>query len=219
MAKQAREFEQEFLATLEATTGQTLSGWMDTIRESGETKTNAIIKWIKASYPLNHRQASMLAGIFLNDGKPFYDYEVMFARLFEGGKAAQQPLYDHLQQAIAGAVPQAEFIPTKTYISIEAERVFGLTLTNSAGRDIPVRWIGEQHVREDCQGRIPSLADWLRRIQPEPWMANGHIDRHVGDEPCGDPRVAWASDVAAGRTVLGLKEWMAARATQATQSA
>ena len=62
----------------------------------------------------------------------------------------------------------------------EAERVFGLTLTNSAGRDIPVRWIGEQHVREDCQGRVPSMADWLRRIQPEPWMANGHIDRHSG---------------------------------------
>ena len=36
-------------------------------------------------------------------------------------------------------------------------------------------------------------------------------------EPCGDPRVAWASEVAAGRTVLGLKDWMAARATQATQ--
>ena len=49
----------------------------------------------------------------------------------------------------------------------EAERVFGLTLTNSAGRDIPVRWIGEQHVREDYQGRIPSMADWLRRIQPD----------------------------------------------------
>ena len=101
----------------------------------------------------------------------------------------------------------------------EAERVFGLTLTNSAGRDIPVRWIGEQHVREDCQGRIPSMADWLRRIQPEPWMANGHINQHVGSEPCGDPRVAWASEVAAGRTVLGLKDWMAARAMQAAQSA
>ena len=95
----------------------------------------------------------------------------------------------------------------------------GLTLTNSAGRDIPVRWIGEQHVREDCQGRIPSMADRLPRIQPEPWMANGHIDRHAGSEPCGDPRVAWASEVAAGRTVLGLKDWMAARATQATQGA
>ena len=31
--------------------------------------------------------------------------------------------------------------------------------------------------------------------------------------------VSAASEVAAGRTVLGLKDWMAARATQATQSA
>ncbi|WP_254683210.1 DUF6915 family protein [Phaeobacter piscinae] len=107
----------------------------------------------------------------------------------------------------------------ETIIMAHDTHVFGLTLTNSAGRDIPVRWIGEQHVREDCQGRIPSMADWLRRIQPEPWMANGHIDRHVGDEPCGDPRAAWASEVVAGRTVLGLKDWMAARAMQATQGA
>lgn len=41
----------------------------------------------------------------------------------------------------------------------EAERLFGHSLTNSAGRVVPIRWIGEQHVREDCQGRIPSLAD------------------------------------------------------------
>jgi hypothetical protein len=50
-------------------------------------------------------------------------------------------------------------------------------------------------------------------------MANGHIDRHVGSEPCGDPRVAWASEVVAGRTVLGLKDWMAARAMRPTQTA
>jgi hypothetical protein len=28
---------------------------------------------------------------------------------------------------------------------------------------------GEQHVLEDL-GRIPTVADWLGRIQPEPWM-------------------------------------------------
>ena len=92
----------------------------------------------------------------------------------------------------------------------EAERVFGLTLTNSAGREIPVRWIGEQHVREDCQGRIPSLADWLGRIQPEPWMANGQIDRQA-HEPVGDPRTKWLAEVAGGKTILGLKDWMEAR--------
>ena len=32
-----------------------------------------------------------------------------------------------------------------------------------------MRFIGEQHVLEDL-GRIPSVADWLARIQPEAWM-------------------------------------------------
>jgi hypothetical protein len=50
-----------------------------------------------------------------------------------------------------------------------AEIIFGGTLTNSAGRIVPIRIIGEQHVLEDL-GRIPTLADWLRCIHPEPWM-------------------------------------------------
>jgi hypothetical protein len=49
------------------------------------------------------------------------------------------------------------------------EKIFGTTITNSSGRVVPVRYIGEQHVQEDL-GRIPTLADWLSRIQPESWM-------------------------------------------------
>lgn len=89
----------------------------------------------------------------------------------------------------------------------EAERVFGLTITNSAGRVIPLRWIGEQHVKEDCQGKIPSLADWLGRIQPAPWMANGHIDNAVEDAT-GDPHAAWIEAVINQRTVLGFEDWL-----------
>lgn len=76
----------------------------------------------------------------------------------------------------------------------ECERVFGMTITLSTclrcgthGNEhndemgqslhdhefqpkvIPVRWVGEQHVVEDL-GAIPSAADWLRAIKPEPWM-------------------------------------------------
>jgi Domain of unknown function (DUF6915) len=50
-----------------------------------------------------------------------------------------------------------------------AETIFGSTITLSTGRVIPVRWIGEQHVREDF-GFIPSFADWVKAIRPEPWM-------------------------------------------------
>lgn len=51
----------------------------------------------------------------------------------------------------------------------ECERTFGTTITNSNGRRIPVRLIGEQHVTEDC-GFIPTVSQWLGCIQPRPWM-------------------------------------------------
>lgn len=50
-----------------------------------------------------------------------------------------------------------------------AERIFGVTIVNSAGRVVPVRYIGEQHVKEDL-GRIPTVADWLLNIKVEGWM-------------------------------------------------
>ena len=49
------------------------------------------------------------------------------------------------------------------------EEIFGVTLTNSEGKQIPVRYIGEQHVKEDL-GRIPTAQDWLTQIKPERWM-------------------------------------------------
>ena len=59
------------------------------------------------------------------------------------------------------------------------ERFFGPTLTISTGRVVPVRLIGEQHCIEDL-GFIPSFADWVRCIRPEPWMSRAQpIHRDV----------------------------------------
>lgn len=57
----------------------------------------------------------------------------------------------------------------------EAERVFGITIKNSEGKKIPVRYICEQHIKEDCGGFIPSVSDWFRNIRPESWMSKGYI--------------------------------------------
>ena len=60
-----------------------------------------------------------------------------------------------------------------------AERFFGTTITISTGRVVPIRLIGEQHVREDL-GFIPSFVDWVRCIRPEPWMGRAQpIHRNV----------------------------------------
>lgn len=50
-----------------------------------------------------------------------------------------------------------------------AERIFGVTIQNSNGRQIPTRSIGEQHVKEDLL-RIPTVQDWLEHLAPAPWM-------------------------------------------------
>ncbi len=65
-----------------------------------------------------------------------------------------------------------------------AETIFGPTLTLSTGRIIPTRWVGEQHVKEDL-GFIPSFADWVKAIRPEPWM--GRTERI---EALVDPHLA-----------------------------
>lgn len=53
------------------------------------------------------------------------------------------------------------------------EALFGATIVNADGRTVPVRLVGEQHVREDL-GSIPSFADWARLITPQAWMLRGH---------------------------------------------
>ena len=77
------------------------------------------------------------------------------------------------------------------------ETIFGVTIRNSDGRDIPVRLVGEQHVTEDL-GRIPSFADWARLIQPMPWILRGN--------PAGSPGV----DPEFGAPVPGSREHLAA---------
>ena len=60
------------------------------------------------------------------------------------------------------------------------EKEFGTVITNSDGKIVPVRLIGEQHVTEDL-GRIPSVSDWLQLIAPEPWMMRGQRLSHLAD--------------------------------------
>ena len=55
----------------------------------------------------------------------------------------------------------------------ECERVFGEAFTNSDGKTVYTRYVGEQHVKEDCNNYIPSAKEWLVALRakkkPE-WM-------------------------------------------------
>ncbi len=134
MAKESERLEREFIATAREKTGKELAAWMQVIGSRGETKPNAILNWLKQTHNLNHMQANFLSGIYLNDGKPVFDHKVLFAKLFES-KGPLLAVYKSLETAIQKRLSDALFIPTKTYVSIEAKRCFACaTLTKNTIR-------------------------------------------------------------------------------------
>jgi len=55
----------------------------------------------------------------------------------------------------------------------ECEKIFGASFKNSDGKRIYTRYVGEQHVREDCFGYIPTAKEWIDNIavsKPPEWM-------------------------------------------------
>ncbi len=53
----------------------------------------------------------------------------------------------------------------------ECEKVFGKSFVNSDGKTVYTRYVGEQHVMEDCNGYIPTAKEWLDGLKkPYPWM-------------------------------------------------
>jgi hypothetical protein len=55
----------------------------------------------------------------------------------------------------------------------EAEKLFGIFFENSVGKRVYTRYVGEQHIKEDCFGYIPSAREWIQHINkpnPPEWM-------------------------------------------------
>ena len=77
----------------------------------------------------------------------------------------------------------------------EAERHFGKHIINSAGKVVPVRYICEHHILEDCGGKIPTVSDWLRCMRPETWMSRGYKINTVEDICSDNTTVTSVSEI------------------------
>ena len=124
MAKTSGEFVQEFIQTAKEKTGRTLDQWLPVVKKSGLSKQMEITNWLKTEHKLNHLQASLLAGLYLNNGKPVYQNEAslldnQFAKCEE-----MRLLFDAISERILKQFPDTQVIPKKTYVSFTATREF-----------------------------------------------------------------------------------------------
>ncbi len=97
------------------------------------------------------------------------------ARRFGGAPEDYIKIHEFLDLS-KSAVPDNRhrvFTHNAWFIFFIPERVFGRVLVNSAGREVSVREICEQHVQEDFGGFIPSAQDWVQALEMKDWMNNG----------------------------------------------
>ncbi len=124
MAKTSGEFEQEFIQSAKEKTGRTLEQWLPVVKASGLSKQMEITNWLKAEHKLNHLQAQLLAGLYLNNGKPVYQNEASLLDNQFTKCEEMRPLYQALADAILKNFPCTQVIPKKTYVSFTATREF-----------------------------------------------------------------------------------------------
>jgi hypothetical protein len=98
------------------------------------------------------------------------------ARKFGGRAEDYFPIHDFLDASKAALADNRHRALTHNawFLSVVLPRVFGDTITNSEGRKVSVKDVGEQHVLEDYGMRfIPTAQDFLALIPWEGWMDNG----------------------------------------------
>jgi len=99
-----------------------------------------------------------------------YHHALSSAKRFGGVANDYQPLHDWFDATKSSFGDfRHRALRHHTLGIFDAERLFGTTITNSAGRQIPTRLVAEQHVLEDC-GYLPTPQDWLQHLAPQRWM-------------------------------------------------
>lgn len=127
----------------------------------------------------------------------YYDHARLSVRKFGGVPEDYLELHrlmDSSKHHLPNAAHRA-FSHNTWFIEI-LDNLMGPTITNSEGKDVPVRDILTEHLKEDHSGKIPTLQDWARVIKfdtketwmnrPDPeklrWLKENNYTKFIPDE-------------------------------------
>jgi hypothetical protein len=177
--KTSGEFEKEFMDGLKAATGKDLAAWLKTLDGCGKKKRNEVIAWLKSEHNFGHMNASLLAGLHANGGKPVYAstddlLEAQFAKT-----ADMRPLYDAFVSFIAKNFPASSILPKKTYVSVLENREFGAVNIKKnelrIGLDLGDRSFDEKVEKAKLTGPMPRISHMVV-VTDASQLDNGLVD-------------------------------------------
>ena len=175
--KTSGEFEKEFMDGLKSSTGKELAEWLKIIDGCGTKKRNEVIAWLKTEHGFGHMNASLLAGIHANGGKPVYaNTDDLLENQF--AKAAEmRVLFDEFTGFIAKNFPAASILPKKTYVSVLENREFGAVNIKPKelriGLDLGDRPIDDKAEKAKLTGPMPRISHMV--VVTETSHLNGNL--------------------------------------------
>ena len=124
MAKTSGEIEKEFIDTAKEKTGKSFQDWLKLVQSSGIEKRKDILEWLKKGHGLNHLQAQLITGIYLNNGNPVYINENALLENQFSKCPEMRSVFDSISKKIISSFQGTQLIPKKTYLSFTAVREF-----------------------------------------------------------------------------------------------
>ena len=165
MAKSSGEIEKDFIDSLRETTSKDLNAWLKEIKASGIEKRNDIIQWLKNDKKFGHMNASLLAGIYFNNGKAVYDNEASLLENQFLKCPEMKPLFNYLSQQVKKLFPGSQMIAKKTYISFTAKKEFAaLNIKPSEirlGLDLGDMPFGNELEKSKLTGPMPRISHMI----------------------------------------------------------
>ena len=163
--KTSGEIEKEFIDNLKGATKKDLDGWLAEIKKLGITKRNDIINTLKSTYGFGHMNASLLAGIYLNGGKPVYgSTDELLENQFAKAEAMRE-LYESVIDFVKSNFPEAAVLPKKTYVSILEKREFAAINIKPKelriGFDLGDRPFDNSVVKSKLTGPMPRISHMI----------------------------------------------------------
>jgi len=99
-----------------------------------------------------------------------HKHAIITAKRFGGSPTDYQEIHDFMDHTKAH-IPDVRhrMLLHNSWGIYLAERIFGILITNSEGKQVSVRDVAEQHVLDDL-GHIPTLDKCFRSMSLETWM-------------------------------------------------
>ena len=151
-------------------TGTDLHGWMKILDSFPSKKRNEVIAWLKSEHGFGHMNASLLAGIHANGGKPVYQstYDLLENQFAKS--ADMRGLYDAFIEFVKANFPNAAALPKKTYVSILENREFAAVNIKPKelriGFDLGDRPFDERIAKARLSGPMPRISHMLVLTDP-----------------------------------------------------